>query len=216
MNNLFKKGVNAVKSIFRKGDTLHSALKKNGTGLDLHDVIKTSYKEDLREDFGKDAGYIYDKDLSSPTEAFYYNPEKNKLVMAVRGTASLDDVKTDFELLRGRLKDTDRYKRADNALKQAKEKYSGYDTTITGHSLGSAIGSRIAGGNDRVISYNKAEVGGKKNKNEISIRSSGDIISGLGMFGSHTLHLGGGRLDNPFDWWKSHNLRNIKNKGFII
>jgi len=216
MSNLFKKGVTALKSIFRKGDdTLQSALKKNGTGLDLHDVIKSSYKEDLRDDLGKDAGYIYDKDLSSSTEAFYYNPEKNKLVMSVRGTASLDDVKTDFEMLRGRLKDTDRYKRADTSLKKAKEKYSGYDTTITGHSLGSAISSRIASGNDKVISYNKAEVGGKKNKKEISIRDSGDIISGLGMFGSHTL-TSGGRLSNPFDWFKSHNLKNIKNKGFIM
>ena len=215
--NIFKKGFDSFTSLFRKGDSLKSGLKKNGTGLDLYDVLKNSYgDEKTQEEFAKAEGYILDKSLSSPTEQFYYNPEKNKLLMSVRGTASLDDVKTDFNMLRGKLKDTERYKQADRKLKEAKEKYSGYDTTIAGHSLGAAIGSRIASGSDKVISFNQGDMGGKTNKNETKIRTSGDIISALGSWGSHTLNMGGRRLTNPLDWYDAHNLKTIKGKGFII
>lgn len=215
--NIFKKGLDGFTSLFRKGDSLKKSLAKKGTGLDLYDVLENSYADEkAQENFAKAEGYILDKDLSSSTEQFYYNPDTNKLLMSVRGTASLDDVKTDYEMLRGRLKDTERYKKADRKLKEAKEKYAGYDTTIAGHSLGSAIGSRIASGNDKVISYNQGDMGGKTNKNETKIRTSGDIISALGSWGSHTLNMGGRRLANPLDWYEAHNLKNLKGKGFII
>lgn len=215
--DIFKKGYQAYKSIFRKGDDVKKALSKKGIGLDLHDVLRNGYQdENERENFGREQGFIYDKELSSPTEQFYYNPETNKLLMNVRGTSSLDDIVTDYELLRGRIKDTKRYQQADQRLREAKQKYSGYDTTITGHSLGGAITQRIAGDDDRVINFNKADVGGKRKPNQIDLRTSGDLISSYGLLGGHAHTINRGSLDNPMDWYATHKSRILKNKGFFI
>ena len=217
MNNIFTKGYNFYRSLFRKGDPLKSTLAKGGLGLDLHDVMRNGYQdESSQEQFGKDKGFIYDKELSTPTEQFYVNPETNKLLMNIRGTSSVDDLITDFEMLRGKLKDTERYKRADNSLKSAKEKYKNYDTTITSHSLGGAIGTRIASPDDRSITFNRADIGGKQRKNQINIRTSGDLISSYGLLGNHYHTLGIGTLDNPIDWWKTHKSNILKGRGLFI
>lgn len=217
MNNIFTKGYNFYRSLFRKGDPLKSTLAKGGLGLDLHDVMRNGYQdESSQEQFGKDKGFIYDKELSTPTEQFYYNPETNKMLMNIRGTASLDDVITDFEMLRGKLKDTNRYKQADNSYKLAKEKYKDYNTTITGHSLGGTIGQRIASPNDRTILFNKADIGGKQKTNQINIRTTGDLVSSYGLLGNHYHTIAKGTLDNPLDWWKTHKSNILKGMGLKI
>ena len=203
-------------TLFRKNKNLKNVLGKGNYGLNLYNVISNGYKDEATmENFGKSKGYILDKDLSSKTEQFYYNPETNKMLMNIRGTASLDDIKTDFQMLRGKLKETDRYKQADTKLKQAREKYKDYDRTITSHSLGGAISERIATPDERVISLNKADLGGKR-KNHIDIRTTGDLVSSYGLLGNHYHVIGKGRLDNPLDWFTSHKAGAIKDLELFI
>jgi hypothetical protein len=190
--------------------------------LNLYVPLKAGYKDQnyQKAELGK-FGYNLDTSLSNGNQQTYYNPNENKLLFNVAGTHNLSDVGTDFYLGIGKLKDTNRFKEADNALKQAKSKYKNANTTITGHSLGSSIASYLGDGhNDKIITLDKGStIGQNTGRDETDYRTSGDLVSLLGANATHTI-----TLQNPhaqtgnfiLDGLNAHNVDNIKSSNILI
>lgn len=142
--------------------------------VDLHAVLKNSYNPDPNAF----QGYNYDKDLSNHNQQVYFHPEEKKLLFSVAGTHNASDVGTDAMLMAGKLKDSQRYKEAQNTLALAKAKYQPDNTTLAGHSLGATVVSYLGGKNDKVFTLDKgATIGQKSRKNETAFRSAGDAVS---------------------------------------
>lgn len=92
-----------------------------------------------------------------------------------------------YENVFGGLKDTTRYKQADETLKQAKVKYAPAETAITGHSLGGRIVQDIAKGSDKVYALDAGSTIGQSVKggpNRQIYRTAGDVVSGTTAWNS--------------------------------
>ena len=182
----------------------------------LHEVIKNSYEKNKKKNI---KGYDLDESLSNHNQQVYYNKNNNKLLYSVTGTHNLSDVGTDIMLGLGRIKNTKRYKEADETLKKAKSKYGVDKAMIASHSLGSSIGSLVGSGNDDIYSLDKGAVGQKVRNNEKNFRTQGDIVSLLSNNDSNTTN-----LINPHeptghfikDVLNAHNVNNIKNENIHI
>jgi hypothetical protein len=151
--------------------------------VNLAKVLKVGYKS--KEKQGKVMnryGYKIDKDLSNDNQQVYFNPNEKKLLYNVTGTHNLTDVGTDIYLGLGKLKDTSRYKQADETLKKAKAKYGVSNATVTGHSLGASVSQGIAKPEDKEFSLNAGYTIGQKTKsgNQQNYRTQGDVVSLLG------------------------------------
>lgn len=86
-----------------------------------------------------------------------------------------------YENVFGGLKDTDRYKQADETLKAAKAKYNPADVSISGHSLGGRIVQDIAKKDDKVYALDAGSTIGqtvKSGPNRNIYRTAGDVVSG--------------------------------------
>ena len=204
-------------NIFRKGQDPRKMLSKGS--VDLHQAFKNTYaKEEDQEKFGADQGYIYDKDLSASSNiGVYYNPEKDHLLFGVAGTRSVNDIGVDAYLMAGKLKNTNRFKEAEETFGTAKKKYPSARTTAYGTSLGGAIASKLNA--DEIVTLNRAyELGGKSRSNEINLRTHGDIVSIFGSGGKHntTIAGSGGSIYKPETWLKAHGSDSIKNMGLRI
>ena len=92
-------------------ETIHS------NDLLLKDVIKNSYAKNKSKSL---KGYNLDEDLSNHNQQVYFNPNDKKLLYSITGTHNLADVGTDLMLGLGRIKNTKRYKEAEDTLKNAK------------------------------------------------------------------------------------------------
>lgn len=199
MNTIKRKVINPFLNLFKKSNsTTPNNLFRKEIGLDLKDIIYNSYhpKSNLN-------GFTRDDALSGHRQQVYINPDNKQLLYSVAGTRSGTDILNDLRLIGGGIKNTNRYRSADNTLKLAKDKYPEYATNIIGSSLGGAIASRIASRDDRVITYNSAEVFGKNRSNVIPVRHAGDVISLIGApksisFGNPLL------LASPLNWLSSH------------
>jgi hypothetical protein len=146
--------------------------------LNLYDVINNSYNPNPN----KFQGYEYDSALSNKNQQTYYNPTENKLLISYTGTHNLSDWGTNVALATGHLKDTKRYKEAQQTYDLAKQKYAGADTTIAGHSLGGQLASSVAHKGDKVYTLDKASLPFQGIKsNETAYRSAGDVVSAFGI-----------------------------------
>jgi hypothetical protein len=166
--------------------------------VNLAKVIKVGYKSQNKQKKSmKKYGYKLDKDLSNDNEQVYYNPNQNKLLYNVSGTHNLKDVGTDVYLALGKLKNTNRYKEADETLKKAKAKYNINNAIVTGHSLGASIVQNIAKPEDQEYSLNAGYTFGQKTKgnNQHNYRTQGDVVSLLGS-GSKNLKTIGKKNNN--------------------
>ena len=190
--------------------------------IKLYDALKSSYGDKQSRDHLKQAGYNYDSMLSNHNQQVWYNPNDKKLLYNVAGTHNLADWGTDAYLLAGKLKDTNRYKEADNILKQAKLKYGPTNTTVTGHSLGSTIANQIAskGAGDKVYALDGGFTFGQKitdNKNFHNYRTAGDLVSLLSQNKNNVNNITTLRNNN---WLKdpltAHNVDNIKNEQIYV
>ncbi len=162
----------------------HRPLTKNND-LHLHDVLKASYGDKKYENKITNRGYIKDNSLSNHNQQVWYRPNDKKLLYTVAGTHNLKDWGTDLYLALGKLKDTDRYKDADQTLKVAKEKYKPNDVVVAGHSLGSTISNQIAskGNGDKMYGLDGGFTFGQKiskNPNFTNVRTQGDLVIVLG------------------------------------
>jgi len=217
LSGLLKRGKKTIETnIFRKGKDPRKMLSKGS--IDLQQAFKNSYaKEEDQERFGAKEGYIYDKELSSSNQQVYYNPEKNHLLFSVAGTKSVNDIGTDAYLMVGKLKDTQRFREAEETFGKAREKYRPAKTTAYGTSLGGAIASKINA--DEIVTLNRAyELGGKSKSNQINLRTHGDIVSIFGSGGKHntTIAGSGGSIYRPETWLKAHGSDAIKGMGLKI
>ena len=191
--------------------------------VQLYDALKSSYGDKKSKNNLEKQGYNMDSKLSNKNQQVWYNPNDKKLMVNVAGTHNLSDWGTDLYLAFGHLKDTSRYKQAKNTLTQAKEKYKPTKTTVTGHSLGSSIGSYIADKNDMFYGLDGGYTIGQKTRsyggNHKEFRTSGDIVSLLGSNNTHMKTLpntnnASGLL--PIDSLRAHNVDNIKNEKIFL
>lgn len=142
--------------------------------VELKQMLKASYNEKPPDYI---EGWQLDPVLSNETAKVYFNPENNFAVVSHRGTKGLKDWKNNLAYAFGNYKSTDRYKKGKEVQKQVFEKY-GKDNTITvGHSQGSILAHSLGKEGKEVINVNPANKFERPNKNEINIRSSGDVIS---------------------------------------
>ena len=187
--------------------------------IKLYDALKYSYQPlNKQEEFYKRQGYKLDRDLSNDNQQVLYNKDKNKLLYNIAGTHNLKDWGTDAYLLFGNIKNTNRYKEADERLKKAKQKYNINNATITGHSLGATLGNYIASGsNDKAYLLDEGATFGqiqRNNPNHKHYRTSGDLVSLL-----HAEMPNMTTLKNK-NWLKdpltAHNVDNIKNEKIFI
>ena len=193
---------------------------QNSHQLSLYDTLHNSYKplKDQKK-FYKDKGYYIDKKLSNDNQQVLYNPTSKKLLYNIAGTHNLKDWGTDAYLLAGKLKETNRYKEADNTLKLAKQKYGINSATVTGHSLGSSIGNFISKPEDKFYGLDAGYTFGQKTRNyggnHQNFRTAGDLVSVLGAGRNDTLKT----LKNR-NWLKdpltAHNVENIKNEKIFV
>lgn len=154
--------------------------------LNLSKVLNLGYKSEKKQ--GKvmsKYGYKIDNELSNDNQQVYYNPEKKKLLMNVAGSHNIKDfLITDTALLAGRLKNTERYKSADNTLQKAKEKYDEKNVILTGDSLGGSIVNYIKKPDDELFALNPGITIGQKTRGRggtaHNYRVEGDVISLLG------------------------------------
>ena len=155
------------------------------------DALKSSYgtADQQRSTLAK-TGYVRDDHLSSHNQQVYYHPTEKKLLYSVAGTHNLKDIGTDVLLGLGRIKQTKRYKEADETLKLAKSKYGAESATVVGNSLGGTIAGYISGENDKVVTHNKgATIGQKVRANETHYRTGGDGVSILNANSTNTFNL---------------------------
>lgn len=117
-----------------------------------------SYKPPSQRQHSLLNGYKYDSDLSTDTEAIYYNPTLKQLVIGHRGTKVAEDLVDDARILKGNFDKSPRLAHALSKTKQALDKYPDYTLTTTGHSLGNSISSTIGPlqsyKNSRVVGFN--------------------------------------------------------------
>jgi hypothetical protein len=214
--------------------------------LTLYDTLNIGYKKN-EDQQGKDMakyGYQIDNKLSTDDYQTYYDPTNKKLLFNVTGSNKLSDwVNADAKLALGGLlkpleyfrpitkklgienivgdfKQTDRFQNAQNALREAKNKYNEEQTTVVGHSLGGRIAQDIARKGDKVYTLDPGITLGQKTKSGQNVyRTSGDLVSIAGS-GSKNITT----LSNPnkqtgnllVDVYNAHNIENIKNKPIFI
>tara|TARA_R110002110_G_scaffold2708_4_gene12924 strand:+ start:2188 stop:2838 length:651 start_codon:yes stop_codon:yes gene_type:complete len=216
MSYLFKKGLGYVHSLFSKnGEKQTKHLLAKGD-VRAYDAMKNSYaSQSDQAKFGAEQGYIYDDVLSTDNSQVYYNPESGKMLYSITGTHNVSDIGTDFQLMRGRLNDTKRFKQAEDTFTLAKQKYQPKETVAYGTSLGGGIAAQLDA--DRIVTLNKANaIGAKTGKREVAIRTHGDIVSVFGANAKHMNTIGGGDLYNPMTWLNSHGSHNLKGKDLFI
>ena len=163
-------------------------------------------------------GYKIDNDLSNDNQQVYYNPDKKKLLFNVTGTHKVQDYITDARLAFGGIKNTDRFKQAENTLQKAKDKYKENKVVLTGHSLGGTIANYIKKPDDELFALNSGVTIGQKsrnpNNNANNYRIEGDLVSGLGANQKHMT-----TLPSPYktyDPLKVHSTDAIKDKMIFI
>jgi hypothetical protein len=180
--------------------------------------LKYSYKPlDQQEEFYKRQGFKLDRDLSNDNQQVLYNKEKNKLLYNIAGTHNLKDWGTDAYLLFGNIKNTNRYKEADERLKQAKQKYNVNNATITGHSLGATLGNYIAKPEDKAYLLDEGATFGQRqrnNDNHQHFRTRGDLVSALVSRQSNVKTLSNKNISK--DFLRAHNVENIKNEKIYV
>ena len=186
--------------------------------LKLGTALKSTYKTKNESENELDQyGYVLDKKLSNISDRVYFNPYDNKLLITYRGTTNLiNDIPADLSILTGTY-NAKRFTDAQNQYENVKNKYyKTPDITLTGHSLGGTIASRVGETDNKshVITFNKGSGSlydsfRHKPENEDNYRQTGDVISLLSIGNSKTL----GFLQNPLS---AHNTDNLIDKRLYI
>ena len=142
------------------------------------------------------------------------------MLFSVVGTHNISDIGTDLYLGLGLIKNTNRYKEADNLLKEAKSKYHLNKATIIGSSLGGNIAGYIGSSDDRVLTHNKAASFFQPvRSNETHYRNNGDLISLANANSTHTTNLPNQNIHTGniiLDGYNAHKIENIKNESIFI
>lgn len=155
-------------------------MKITGAALytdDLHQFLQQSYIGPL-QDVGK---YKIDKELSTSTVQVYSSPKQ--IVVVSRGTFSLFDWYTNYNLFMNKDFSSDRIRKSLNIVDTIKAKYPGIPITSVGHSLGGLLASKRPTDIYESIVANSyvpaTDILKTVSDNEYLIRSSLDIPSAL-------------------------------------
>jgi len=180
--------------------------------IKLYDVLKAFY-DDGKKTTLKEAGFNYESSFSSKKLQTFFNPTDKILIFSIRGTdpTSFSDLRTDFSLAIGKLRQTKRFKDAANMLKKAKEYFKPSKTIVTGYSLGGAIASGIAISSDKVYTFNRGStIGSKVKDNEEAYRVEGDLVS-ANLTGSSSIKKDRTLTDIISPSLSAHELDQLKN-----
>lgn len=111
----------------------------------------------LKESYNKNAAnvgsYNVDKKLSNKHVKVYHDPVSNKVVVAHKGSSTLQDWKENAKYLVG-MESGKNWKKSKNTQKEAEAKYKGAHLTTIGHSKGASHAEKF-GKNGEVITLNK-------------------------------------------------------------
>lgn len=186
--------------------------------LNLAKVLKLGYApEKKQEKVMNKYGYKIDKPLSNDNQQVYYNPDKKKLLVNVTGTHNVSDYFTDARLALGGLKNTKRYKQAEDVLQKAKQKYNEDKVVLTGHSLGASIAKNISKPTDETYTLNAGITIGEKSRpkpNQHNYRVEGDVVSLFGTNQRHTTTIP--YSYDKYDPFKAHSTDAIKDQMIFI
>lgn len=141
---------------------------------DVKELLKASYMKIAPQKVGD---WDLDQTISRETARVYTNPN-GKIAVIHRGTESTaKDWGNNLHYAIGNYKNTDRYKKSKDVQQKAFNKY-GKDRVYTlGHSQGGILSHSLGKEGKQVINVNSASKFERPNKNEVNIRSSGDIVS---------------------------------------
>jgi hypothetical protein len=144
---------------------------------DLKNLLNASY-EKTPSNVGD---WVVDKSLSGQRAQVYQNSKTGQVVVAHRGSASIQDFGNDLKYVLGSdLKDTKRYKHAEKVQKEAEAKYGADKVTTIGHSLGSLL-DEVGKNSHEIISLNKPiglqDRGKDLLPNETAVRTERDPVS---------------------------------------
>ena len=184
--------------------------------VQLYNIVNNGYKhKDTKYD-----GFELDPTLSNGNNQLYVNKKEKKLIYNTTGTHNLKDWGTNFYLGMGKLKDTKRYKDAHQGIRDAKTKYTGYNSILTGDSLGGAITRGISSKGDKVLTLNSASTIGEKTKpREENYRVNWDPVSLLQSGAKHMTTLKNkNKKSSSFigDLYSAHVPSSIKNHNIRI
>ena len=185
------------------------------TGDQYKKLLEASYltDKDKIKAKAKEAGFKYDKNISTDENKVFKNRFTKDPLITMRGTTNLKDVGTDIMLGLGLEKYTNRFKDANKFVDKVKNKYGDKPLTGIGHSLGGSLIEDTNKNNrfDKVITLDKG-VGlnglfKTTNKNQVDVRARTDPVSLLSLTQNsntktipNTIHL------NPL---YSHDLKHI-------
>lgn len=149
-------------------------LRKN-----LPDLVQASYQpQKVAQQNLEKKGYMLDSQLSSMNTKVFTD-KNNTPVILHRGSTTVKDWIDDALLGAGLGKYGHRYKNAVRTTKKVEEKYGKPANTVS-HSYGGWLGEN-SGAKGNILTYNKATGVGdlfkKYGKNQLDVRSQGDIIS---------------------------------------
>ena len=93
-------------------------------------------------------GFVLDKELSTAEHSVFHNETTGETTVSYRGTATIDDINTDTQILLGRETHSARLKRSQAIFDRVVLKYDKDKTTVTGHSLSGNLSMHIAEANN--------------------------------------------------------------------
>lgn len=160
---------------------------------ELRDFAEAAYKQP-----SKLGSYTLVPALSSKETSVYVDPKTKQAIISSRGTASASDWKSDVAIAGGFLGETARYKRSEREMRNAISNLSGYNVSVTGHSLGASIAKEFAGNHPayRTVGYNTgysvydaaASVPGLKRKRQQDSSNYSEYLNNADLvsFGSYS------------------------------
>jgi hypothetical protein len=178
-------------------------------GITISDLNKPNTAERLQIH-----GYIK-QPYSDHNQQIYHNPTTKHTYFNITGSHNIRDwLINDTALALNNLHNTYRYKSAKNALYKT-ETLFGKNITLTGHSLGGIIASKIAKPYHTLYTFNKGVSILDKNKpNEYAYRTNMDPVSILNTFAKNTINTktlpSYFNLKNIFDSHSTRHFNNIK------
>jgi hypothetical protein len=180
------------------------------TGLDLHHLLKASYKRNKPADSRAGDRFTLDHTLSNGVhKVFMDNENDGAPVISFAGTRKGSDLVTDAALLLGLERYTPRFKHEERFVKKVKSQFADKKLTPVGHSLGGSLASANAKHADKVVTLDKG-VGlsglfGRGGRNETSVRGSAAVVSGLGL-----TQRGKSRTVSAWNPITAHNVGHVK------
>ena len=145
----------------------------------IKSFVDESYNKKAKD---KIDDYELDKSISNDYAKVYFNPKTKHAVVVHRGTQGASDWLNNVAYVIGAYKLTNRYKTGKEIQEKAEKKYGKSNVSTVGHSQGAMIASEVGKNSKEIIKLNPAYKGEKEAKNEYTIRSKSDVVSGVKHF----------------------------------